>query len=84
MPCRDPSRLGESVERALTRPPELMQSIAAFSEAIHPLRDGRSSERVLQATREFIAEHQEDLRPKPLNFWRKLQLRRRLGYYHWR
>ena len=81
---RDPDRLGESIERALTRPPELMQAIAAFSEAIHPFRDGRSSERVLRATREFIAEQRANLEPKPPNLWRKLQLRRRLGYYHWR
>jgi CDP-glycerol glycerophosphotransferase (TagB/SpsB family) len=79
-----PDRLQEAIARALTRPPELMREIVAFAESIHPYRDGRSSERVLEATHEFIAHRRGRLRPKPLNLWRRIQLRRRLGYYHWR
>jgi CDP-glycerol glycerophosphotransferase (TagB/SpsB family) len=79
----DPDRLRQAIERALARPEELMREIVAFAESIHPYRDGKSSERVLAATHEFIAHRRGRLRPKPLNLWRKLQLRRRLGYYHW-
>ena len=80
----DPGRLEGSIAAALGRPPELMREIAAFADLIHPYRDGRSSERVLEATHEFVRGSRTGLRRKPLNLWRRLQLRHRLGYYHWR
>jgi CDP-glycerol glycerophosphotransferase (TagB/SpsB family) len=70
-----------AIERALSRPPELMQAIAEFGQAIHPDRDGRSSERVLDAIDAFIAAGGRNRRPKPANLWRKLKLRRRIGYW---
>jgi CDP-glycerol glycerophosphotransferase (TagB/SpsB family) len=79
----DPDRLEAAIERALTRPRELMRSIVSFAEAIHPYRDGRSSERVLEATHDFADHVAGRLARKPVNLWRKVQLRRRLGYYHW-
>ena len=81
---QDPGKLEQAIEQALGRPERLMQEIAAFAESIHPYRDGRSSERVLQATHEFIARGRAGLKPKPLNLWRRIQLRRRLGYFGWR
>jgi len=80
----DPGQLRASIERALARPPELMREIAAFTDAIHPYRDGRSSERVLDATEQLLADGAVQRKPKPPNLWRKIQLRRRLGYYRWR
>lgn len=70
-----------AIERALARPPELLQAIRAYADAIHPYRDGRSSERVLDAIDAFIAAGARNRRPKPWNFWRKLRLRRRIGYW---
>ena len=81
---QDPDGLTAGIEIALERPADLMRRIAEFAEAIHPYRDGKSSERVLRATHEFLDRKWEGLRPKPLNLWRKLRLRRRLGYYRWR
>ena len=81
---QDPRELEGAIETALQRPADLMRQIVEFAEAIHPYRDGMSSERVLRATHDFLDVHQPGLRPKPLNLWRKLRLRRRLGYYHWR
>ena len=69
------------IERALARPPELMQAIADYADAIHPYRDGRSSERVLQAIDAFIASGARNRKRKPLNLWRKLKIRRRVGYW---
>ncbi len=80
----EPADLAPAIERALTRPPALMREIVEFAHAIHPQRDGRSSERVLDATRGFIDEYQGLLAKKPVNLWRRLQLRHRLGHYHWR
>lgn len=70
-----------AIERALSRPPELMQAIADHAAAIHPYPDGRSSERVLDAIDAFIAGGGRNRRPKPWNFWRKLKIRRRIGYW---
>lgn len=76
-----PEQLLPAIERALARPPELMQEIRQYADSIHPYRDGRSSERVLQAVDEFIAAGARNVRSKPFNFWRKLKIRRRIGYW---
>jgi len=70
-----------AIARALSRPPELMQAIREYADSIHPYRDGRSSERVLDAVDEFIAAGARNRKPKPGNWWRKLKIRKRLGYW---
>lgn len=80
----DPAALEPAIERALGRPPDLMRAIQEYTDAIHPYRDGRSSERVLRATDEFIASGAGNRHAKPLNLWRRLKIRRRLGYYRLR
>ena len=76
-----PAQLLPAIERALSRPPELMRQIRAYADSIHPYRDGRSSERVLDAVDAFIAQGARNLRPKPRNWWRKLKIRKRIGYW---
>jgi CDP-glycerol glycerophosphotransferase (TagB/SpsB family) len=76
-----PEALLPAIERALSRPPELMRNIRAYADALHPYRDGKSSERVLDAVDEFIAAGARNRRRKPLNLWRKLKIRRKLGYW---
>ena len=70
-----------AIEHALARPPQLMAAIHAYAQAIHPYRDGRSSERVLDAIDSFIDAGARNPRRKPLNLWRKLKIRRRIGYW---
>jgi CDP-glycerol glycerophosphotransferase (TagB/SpsB family) len=70
-----------AIERALARPPELLQAVREFADAIHPYRDGHSSERVLDAIEAFIAAGARNRKRKPWNLWRKLKLRRRIGYW---
>lgn len=78
----EPHELEAAIEYALARPPELMEHVTRYAHAIHTHRDGRSSERVLDAVESFIREDGgAKLRPKPLNFGRKLQMRRRLKYW---
>jgi len=81
---RAPADVRPALERAFARPPELLRAVATQAEAIHPYRDGRSSERVIEAVHDFIAHHRQRLKAKPLNLWRRLRVRRRLGYYRWR
>ena len=77
----DASQFEPAIERALARPPELMEAIRAYGDAIHPYRDGHSSERILQAIDAFIAAGARNRRRKPWNLWRKLKIRRRIGYW---
>ena len=77
----DPSEFEPAIQRALSRPPELMQAIRDYAHRIHPFRDGHSSERVLDAIDQFVGYQKAQLRRKPLNLWRKLKLRRRIGYW---
>lgn len=70
-----------ALERALARPDDLMQAIQHYCDMIHPLRDGHASERILQATDDFIHSDKSTLAKKPLNLWRKFQMRKKLKYY---
>jgi hypothetical protein len=76
-----PDDLSPAIARALERPPGLIEAMRAFAAAIHPFRDGRSSERVLAATHAFLAHGRTGLGRKPLNLVRRLAMRRRLGYW---
>jgi hypothetical protein len=70
-----------ALERALGRPPEIMRAIRNHAAAIHPQRDGRSSERVLAAVDALVQGGRQGLRRKPVNAWRRLQARWRLRDY---
>jgi CDP-glycerol glycerophosphotransferase (TagB/SpsB family) len=76
-----PDKLLPAIERALARPPDLMRQIRCYADSIHPYRDGRSSERVLAAVDAFIAAGARNAQPKPHNWWRKLKIRKRIGYW---
>jgi hypothetical protein len=77
----DPGTLPAGLERAAGRPADLIEGARRFTDRMHPYRDGRSSERVLDATDIFIREIAPSLKPKPLNAWRKFKARKRLGYW---
>ncbi len=75
--------VGPAVAWALARPDDLMERIRSYTEEVHPYRDGRSSERVLDAADDLAARGLGHLRRKPLNLVRRLKIRRSLGYYGW-
>jgi hypothetical protein len=79
------SRLSEienAIDFAINRPDPLMKEIRKIINRLHPYSDGRSSQRVLEATNSLIDRGQGHLRKKPLNLMRRLKIRRQLGYYH--
>ena len=78
----DPARLPDLLAQAFDPPESLRAAIAAYADAIHPWRDGRSSERVIDATEALLVRGLDSLARKPLGaWWRALQIRRELGYW---
>jgi hypothetical protein len=51
---------------------------------VHPYRDGRSSDWVMDAVEHPLEEGMLRLRPKPINLVRKAKIRQRMKYYRWR
>lgn len=76
------SRLPDMLAQAFDPTPQLRAAIVAYADAIHPYRDGHSSERVIAATEDFIdSGRHAALAHKPLSaLWRRWQIRRELGY----
>lgn len=69
-----PEDIGDAIERVLQHPAALMQAIDAYTAFHEAHRDGRNSERVLEAIDDFMAKHKGHMRHKPLNLWRKIQM----------
>jgi CDP-glycerol glycerophosphotransferase (TagB/SpsB family) len=78
---QEADELEGAIETALTQPAELMTEVRNYADWLHPYRDGRSSERVLNATEEFLKTDYGKLKRKPLNLGRRLGVRRKLKYY---
>ena len=70
-----------TLKKALLHPDSLKEAAAAYVGKLHEYSDGRSSERVLVAVDTFLDSIQGTLKPKPWNLGRKLQIRKRLGYW---
>lgn len=70
-----------ALEKALSKPKVLMDSIDAYCEELHPYQDGKSSERVIAAVNELIDQGLSDLKKKPLNLVRHYKLRKKLNYW---
>ena len=78
----DPARLPDMLARAFAPTPALRDALAAYADTIHPSRDGRASTRSLAATDALLKGELGKLRRKPFGTWfRRLQIRRELGYF---
>jgi CDP-glycerol glycerophosphotransferase (TagB/SpsB family) len=73
-----PDQLNDAIERGLAGDATTQAHLQALASRIHPTRDGRASERILDAV---IAMDRSDLAAKPLNLWRKLQQRWHYGFW---
>ena len=76
-----PAEIGTAIEHALDRPAQLMAAIRAHAADTQPLRDGRASERIVQATDRLVSSGTEHLANKPRNLLRHWKMRRQLRYY---
>jgi CDP-glycerol glycerophosphotransferase (TagB/SpsB family) len=52
-----------------------------FIQQLHPYKDGKSSLRVIDACIKFLHEDKQDLKNKPYNWNRKLNVRKKLKYF---
>jgi len=76
--------LSGKIESALNVDSKLHEEIHRYSNAIHPARDGESSARVVHTIESKIKSGIGHLKKKPLNLLRRLKVRRKLKYYHWK
>jgi hypothetical protein len=75
----EPDALEPALEAALAGRDESMAARERYAMDMHPYRDGRSSERVLDATEAMLERPPADLRRKPFSplrrfkYWRALR-----------
>ncbi len=75
-------QLPQMLQRAFDPDDALRASLAAYADAIHPYRDGHSSQRVIAATESLLQGVLGPLSRKPLgSVLRNLQIRKDLGYW---
>ena len=72
---KEPKELGLAIKTGLARPEALMNDIKHFIAETHPYNDGHSSQRVIDACIKFLRKDKRYLKRKPLNLWRKIQIR---------
>lgn len=71
----------EAFKKALTYPQELINNIDIFINRLHPYVDGKSSQRIIDATIKFLHQDKSHLKSKPLNLIRKYKIRKQLNYF---
>lgn len=76
-----PEEVLPALKYALERPEMLMKKIQHYSDQLHPYRDGKSSERVLDAVEWYSSEGHKGLKRRSLNLMRKIKIRKALKYY---
>jgi len=69
---KETSEVMPAIERALTRPPELMEAIDRQTAYHEAFRDGHNCQRILDAVDDFCLNYLGRLRHKPLNLARKI------------
>ena len=78
------NEIEKSLQQALERPEELINNIKVFIKQLHPYYDGKSSERIIDASISFLHKDKGHLKSKPLNLMRKFKMRKRLKYFTFR
>lgn len=77
----DIEKLESSIIYGLSYPPEVINEIEKFTLLLHPYTDGKSSERVIDASINFLHQDKSHIKQKPINLIRKWKLRKKLGYF---
>ena len=75
------NELEKAIESALTPSTTLAAYIKEYALDLHPYDDGASALRIWQATQDMLKNGRSHLKSKPLDIFRNLQMRRKLGYW---
>ncbi len=73
------NQIEEAINYALTYPKDLMRNIEIFIQKTHPYSDGKSSQRVIDASLDFL--ENKRVKRKPLNIIRRYKIRKKLKYF---
>lgn len=76
-----PDEIESALEQALGHPPQLMEHIRRYAAETHPYRDGKSSERTLDAIDTLAESGLKGLKRKPPNLHRHRKMRRLLDFH---
>ena len=75
------NKIENALQNALDPDVSLLEEIREFNANMHPYKDGKSSERLIEAAIDFLHADKSYLKPKPLNIIRKMKVRKNLGFY---
>ncbi|MDE1190526.1 MAG: CDP-glycerol glycerophosphotransferase family protein [Arachidicoccus sp.] len=75
------AEIENAFDYALTYPQKNIDAIKKIADENHPYKDGKSSERVIDACIYFLHKDKSYLNKKPLNIIRKYKIRKMLGYF---
>lgn len=75
---KSPDDVECAIDKALTRPSELMAAIKEYVGMHEAHTDGHNCERIMDAVDDFIKNYKGKLKRKPLNLFRKIKLRIKL------
>jgi CDP-glycerol glycerophosphotransferase (TagB/SpsB family) len=81
---QDSAKLEEMLKLALEGGEDILHNIKNHAQSIHPYQDGISSERVLNAIEVLVDKGTDHLKAKPINLVRRLKMRKKLKYFHWK
>ncbi|MAR97579.1 MAG: CDP-glycerol glycerophosphotransferase [Formosa sp.] len=71
----------KTFEKALTYPSNLLQNINCYINELHPYNDGKSSQRIIDASIKYLHNNKKNKKNKPINIIRKYKIRKRLKYF---
>ena len=72
-------KIENALDLALSKPKNIMDELDKFINKTHPYKDGKSSQRVIEACLDFLENGK--IKRKPLNLIRKFKIRKKLGYF---
>ncbi len=77
----DASQLESSIEQALSPSEKFGEQIRGYAQDLHPYDDGESAKRIYEATQQLLENGKQAPKKMPLNLFRNLKMRKKLGYW---
>lgn len=78
---KDSTYIEKAFNEALTYPEPLLSFIDDYIKELHPYSDGKSSQRIINASISYLNKDKSGLKTKPLNLIRKFKIRKKLKYF---